>query len=134
LPAKQKISFIPVVRDWIGVGGKIGGVVLDQGQWFNLGSRGEYFDVHRAILGGWRPAYVKRTDWMAQVHPSATVDPSAQLRGCSVVGRDCQVGSEVILEDTIVWPGAQIASKSELFGCIVRARKTATGTHRNVDI
>jgi NDP-sugar pyrophosphorylase family protein len=71
---------------------------------------------------------------MARVHPSATVDPSAQTRGCSVVGQDCRVGAGVILEDTILWPGAQIASKSELFGCIVRARKIATGTHRNVDI
>jgi mannose-1-phosphate guanylyltransferase len=134
IPPKQKISFIPIVRDWIGQGGKIGGVVLDRGEWFNLGSRAEYFDVHRAILGGWRPAYVKGAEWMARVHPSATVDPSAQIRGCSVVGQDCRVGAAVILEDTMLWPGAQIASKSELFGCIVRARKIATGTHRNVDI
>jgi NDP-sugar pyrophosphorylase family protein len=134
IPAKEKISFIPIVRDWIGRDGKIGGVVLDQGEWFNLGSRAEYLDVHREILGGWRPAYVKGADWMAQVHPSATVDPSAQIRGCSAVGRDCRVGADVILEDTIVWPGAQIASKSDLVGCIVRARKTATGTHRNIDI
>jgi mannose-1-phosphate guanylyltransferase len=134
IPAKQRISFIPIVRDWIGQGGKIGGVVVDRGEWFNLGSRAEYFDVHRAILGGWRPAYVKGADWIARVHPSATVDPSAQIRGCSVVGQDCRVGAGVILEDTILWPGAQIASKSELFGCIVRARKIATGTHRNVDI
>lgn len=134
IPPKQKISFIPILRDWIGQGGKIGGVVLDRGEWFNLGSRAEYFDVHRAILGGWRPAYVKGAEWMARVHPSATVDPSAQIRGCSVVGQDCRVGAAVILEDTILWPGAQIASKSELFGCIVRARKIATGTHRNVDI
>jgi mannose-1-phosphate guanylyltransferase len=134
IPAKEKISFIPIVRDWIGQGGKIGGVVLDRAKWFNLGSRAEYFDVHRAILGGWRPAYVKGADWMAQIHTSAIVDPSAQIRGCSAVGRDCRVGADVILEDTILWPGAQSASKSELFGCIVRARKTATGTHRNVDI
>jgi mannose-1-phosphate guanylyltransferase len=134
IPAKQRISFIPIVRDWIGQGGKIGGVVVDRGEWFNLGSRAQYFDVHRAILGGWRPAYVKGAGWIARVHPSATVDPSAQVRGCSVVGQDCRVGAGVILEDTILWPGAQIASKSELFGCIVRARKIATGTHRNVDI
>jgi mannose-1-phosphate guanylyltransferase len=134
IPAKEKISFIPILRDWIGRDGKIGGVVLDQGEWFNLGSRAEYLDVHRAILGGWRPAFVKGADWMAQVHPSATVGPSTQIRGCSAVGRDSNVGADVILEDTIVWPGAQIASKSHLVGCIVRARKTATGTHRNIDI
>lgn len=134
IPAKQKISFIPVLRDWIGDGGKIGGVVVGDGMWFNLGSRAEYFEVHRAIFAGWRPDYIKDSDWTARVHPSAAVHPSAQLRGCSVVGKDCRVDAEVLLEDTILWPGAQIASNAELIRCIVRARKTVTGSHRNIDI
>jgi len=135
VPPKQKISFIPVLGDWISQGGRIGGVVLEEGRWFNLGSRAEYFEVHRMISNeGWRPPYVKTSNWWAPVHPSAVLDPSARLRGCSVVGKDCDVGADAILEDTILWPGAQIASKSELVGCIVRARKTATGTHRNIDI
>lgn len=134
IPAGQKLSFIPILGEWISRGGKIGGVVLDNGEWFNLGSRAEYFDVHRAILGGWRPAYVKETDWTAAVHPSAVIDPSATIRGCSVVGKDCRVAAGALLDNTIVWPGSQIASNAELFGCIVRARKTATGTHRDIDI
>ncbi len=134
IPPKEKISFIPIVGDWIGAGGKIGGVVLGEGKWFNLGSRGEYFEVHRVILKDWRPGYVKGSDWTAPVHPSAVVDPSAELRGCSVVGKDCRVGANAILEDAILWPGAQIASHAELIRCIVRARKTVTGPHRNVDI
>jgi mannose-1-phosphate guanylyltransferase len=134
IPPKEKISFIPILGEWIGHGGKIGGVVLEEGKWFNLGSRAEYLEVHRVIAGGWRPAYVKTPDWRARVHPAAVVDPSAQIRGCSVVGKDCRVGAGAVLEDTILWPGSQIASNSELIGCIVRARKTATGTHRNVDI
>jgi NDP-sugar pyrophosphorylase family protein len=134
IPPKQKISFIPVLGDWIGDGGKIGGVVIEQGKWFNLGSRAEYLDVHREILNGWKPAYVKDKDWTIAIHPTAVVDPSAQIRGCSVVGKECRVGPEAILEDTILWSGAQIASKSHLIGCIVRARKSVTGTHRNIDI
>jgi len=134
IPRKEKVSFIPVLGDWVGHGGKIGGVVLEEGKWFNLGSRAEYFEVHRVIADGWRPDYVKTPDWFAPVHPTAIVDPSAQIHGGSVVGKDCRVGAGAILEDTILWPGAQIASKSELVGCIVRARKSVTGTHRNIDI
>ncbi len=134
IPPGTKISFIPILGDWISQGGKIGGVVLETGEWFNLGSRAEYFDVHRTILGEWRPAYVKGSDWMARIHPTAIVDPTATIRGCSVVAQDCRVGAGAVLEDTILWPGSQIASNAELFGCIVRARKTATGSHRNVDI
>jgi mannose-1-phosphate guanylyltransferase len=135
IPANEKISFIPVLGDWIGKGGKIGGVVLEEGKWFNLGSRAEYFEVHRVIgQGGWRPVHAKGDDWWKPIHPSAIVDPSAELRGCSVVGADCRVGAGVVLQDTILWPGSQIASNSELIGCIVRARKTVTGPHRDIDI
>jgi NDP-sugar pyrophosphorylase family protein len=135
IPPKQKISFIPILGDWISQAGKIGGVVLDEGKWFNLGSRAEYFEVHCAISNDqWRPAYVKTPDWWTPVHPTAVVDPGAHIRGCSVIGKDCRVGAGVVLDDTILWPGAQIASKSELVGCIVRARKTVIGTHRNIDI
>ncbi|HST29748.1 MAG TPA: sugar phosphate nucleotidyltransferase [Chthoniobacterales bacterium] len=134
LPLAKKISFIPILGDWISQGGKIGGVVLDTGKWYNLGSRAEYFDVHRAILGGWRLVYVRDLDWTAQIHPSAVVDSEATIRGCTVVGRDCRVGAGALVEDTILWPGSQIASNAELFGCIVRARKTVTGSHLNVDI
>jgi NDP-sugar pyrophosphorylase family protein len=134
IPSAEKISFIPILRDWISQGGRIGGVVLDTDKWFNLGSRAEYFDVHRVIVAGWRPDYVENGEWSKAVHPSAVVDPSARLDGCSVVGRDCRVGANALLEDTIVWPGSQIASNAKLFGCIVRARETVTGIHRNIDI
>jgi len=134
LPPKQKISFIPVLGGWIGDGGKIGGVVLEEGKWFNLGSRAEYFEVHRVVLNGWRPSYIENDAWTASVHPTARVDATAQLRGCSAVGKDCEVGAGAVLEDTILWSGAQIASNARLISCIVRARKTVTGTHHNIDL
>jgi mannose-1-phosphate guanylyltransferase len=135
IPAKRKISFIPILIDWIGQGGRIGGVALDDGNWFNIGSRKEYLDVHRAIsTKHWRPAYVKTPDWAEPIAKSAQVDPSALIRGCSVVSADCRVGAGAILEDTILWPGAQIASRSELSSCIVRTRKNVSGTYHNLDI
>ena len=134
IAAGQKVSFIPTINEWIDQGGRIGGMVLEEGEWFNLGSRAEYFDVHRVILAGWQPDYIKDRTWAVPIHPSATIDPTATIRGCSVVGKECRVGAGARLEDTIVWAGSQIASNAELFGCIVRARKTATGTHRDLDI
>jgi NDP-sugar pyrophosphorylase family protein len=135
IPPRQKISFIPIVADWIGKGGKIGGLVMNDGKWFNIGSRLEYLDVHRIILREhWTPHYIKIGEWPERVAKSATVDQSAQLRGCSVVGENCQVGAGAVLEDTILWPDAQIASKSELHGCIVRSQKKVSGIHRNSDI
>jgi hypothetical protein len=43
-------------------------------------------------------------------------------------------GAEAILEDTILWPGGEIAFKSRLEGCIVRSEKKASGIHRDIDI
>jgi len=135
IPPQQKISFIPIIADWIGDGGKIGGLVMNDGRWFNIGSRAEYLDVHRMILREhWMPHYIKTREWPERIAKSATVDPSAQVRGCSVVGENCQVGACAVLEDTILWPHAQIASKSELDGCIVRSQKKVSGIHRNSDI
>jgi mannose-1-phosphate guanylyltransferase len=135
IPPRQKISFIPIVADWIGKGGKIGGLVMNDGKWFNIGSRAEYLDVHRTILREhWRPYYIRAREWPERVSKSAVVDPSAQVRGCSVVGKNCQVGAGAVLEDTILWPSAQIASKSQLHGCIVRSKKKISGIHHNSDI
>jgi mannose-1-phosphate guanylyltransferase len=135
IPSNEKVSFIPIVTKWIGQNGRIGGVVLDQGKWFNIGSRTEYLQVHRAISKEkWEPPYVKAAGWSNPIAASADIDPSAQLLGCSVVGADCQVGAGAILEDTIVWPGSQIASRSQLYGCIVRSHKKVSGVHRNIDI
>jgi mannose-1-phosphate guanylyltransferase len=135
IPPRKKISFIPIIGDWIGQGARIGGVVMNDGKWFNIGSRAEYLDVHRTILrDNWKPDFVKTREWPERKASSAIVDSSAQLRGCTVVGQNCRVGTEAILEDTILWPDAEIASQSQLEACIVRSRKKVTGIHRDIDI
>jgi mannose-1-phosphate guanylyltransferase len=135
IPPHKKLSFIPIVADWIGQGGQIGGLVMNDGKWFNIGSRTQYLDVHCGILReNWKPYYIKVDDWPERIARSAIVDATAELCGCSVVGEHCRVGAQAILEDTILWPGAQIASQSQLQGCIVRSQKKASGIHRNIDI
>ena len=135
IPPYKKISFIPVIADWIGEGGKIGGVVIDDGKWLNISSRTEYLEVHRAILReNWKPDFVKMQRWPERIAGSAIVEPGAQLRGCTVVGANCRVGAETVLEDTILWPNADIASQSRLEACIVRSRKKVSGIHRDIDI
>ena len=135
IPAQKKISFIPILTDWIGQGGRIGGLIMNDGRWFNIGSRNEYLEVHRTILReDWKPHYLKNRDWPERVSKSAIVDSTAELLGCSAVGEHCHVGAEAVLEDTILWPDAQIASQSQLDGCIVRSQKKVSGIYRNIDI
>ena len=135
IPPGKNISFIPVVTEWIGVGGKIGGVLLNERQWFNIGSRTEYLEVHRFIQErNWKPDYVKTSGWPMRIAPDATVDPSAKLSGFYSIGAGCRVGADAIVENTILWPGAQIASRSRIRNCIVRSHRKAEGQLSDIDI
>ena len=134
LPEGQKLSFVPVVSDWIGQGGQIGGVVLNDRAWFNIGSRKEYLDVHRTIFqGDWTPAYWE-SGWPAAVHPSAWIAPSARLEGWTVVGAGAEIGAGAVVRDSVVWENAEIASLASLEACIVRDGRRAEGTLRSVDV
>ena len=135
IPPRQHLSYIPILADWIGAGGNIGGVVLNEGNWFNIGSRKEYLAAHRTILEErWRPDYIESPDWPVQVARDAQVDPSATLAGFYSIGAGCRVGAGVSLENTILWPGAQIASRACLRNCIVRSHQMAEGELSDTDI
>jgi mannose-1-phosphate guanylyltransferase len=133
IPAGKKISFIPILNEWIEAGGKIGGVVLSDGKWFNIGSTREYLEVHRIIAReNWKPHYVHEPSWPLVISKEAKVDPGAEIRGCSAVSDRCRVGAGARLFDTILWAGAQVAGGSELRNCIVRSGKVAEGRLENV--
>lgn len=135
LEPSVKCSVIPHFVELIRSKEKIGGVVIDEGHWWDVGNRNAYLQLHRELPALKFPHYpVGDPAWKMSIHPSAIVDPTAHLRGCSVVGANCRVGANAILEDTIVWTGAQIASRSELVGCIVRSHQKASGTHHHIDI
>ncbi len=132
LPPGQKMSFVPALVDWIREGGRIGGLVLNDGKWFNIGSPSDYLAVHQAILReNWRPHFVTDSQWPQQVHPTATVDEQVELLGCTVIAQNCRVGAGAMLKDTILWPGAEIASRSQLSGCILRSHQKASGFHHD---
>ena len=130
-----KRSVIPIFLELIRRGEKLGAIVLDDGHWWDVGNRDAYLQLHRELPDLNFPSYpVDDPEWQLSIHQTAVVDPTAQARGCSVIGKDCRVEADAILEDTILWPGAQIASRSELASCIVRTRKKVQGIHRNIDI
>ena len=124
----EKISFIPVLADWIGDRGRIGGVVLEEGRWFNLTSPNEYLAAHRTIADEkWRPNYSIEKNWPIRIAAQAVIDATAQVLGCASIGNGCRVGAESLIEDSILWPGAQIAPHTRLKRCIVRTHRRAEG-------
>ena len=130
-----KRSVIPTFLEMIRRGAPLGGVVIDQGHWWDVGTRTAYMQLHRDLPSLPFPQYaLQDAAWRTAIHGSATVAEGAKLRGCSVVGAGSHVGANAVLDDTIAWPGAKIASRSDLRNCIVRSHRKAEGTLRDIDI
>ncbi len=130
-----KRSVIPVFLELIRRGERLGGIVIDDAHWWDVGTRAAYLQLHRDLPSLNFPRYpVGDSAWRAPVHKTAMTEEGVQLRGCSVAGANTRVGAGAILEDTILWPGAQIASRSHLQNCIVRSHRKAHGALHDLDI
>ena len=116
-------SVIPIFLNMIRAGAKLGAVVIDQGSWWDLGSRTAYLSAHSALNGMYGPA----------IDPAAQVEAGAVLRGINVIGAGAVVEAGAQLEDSIVWPGGRVRAGAELKRCIVRSGITADGTAEDVD-
>ena len=132
IPAGEPASVIPIFLDMIRRGEPIGGALADEGQWRDLGTVPEYLrahcELHSAGASGIFPRYgAPDPAWRNWVHPTAQVAPDVRLTGACVVGRDARVGEGAVLEDTILWSGAEIASGARLERVIVRSSRTAAG-------
>ncbi|CAF0703843.1 sugar phosphate nucleotidyltransferase [Candidatus Methylacidithermus pantelleriae] len=129
IPPKGPVSLVDVLLEVIRAGRPVGGIVLDQGVWFDLGTREAYLAVHRQLrnLPGWMGA-------VEPVHPTAHVHPSALILGDSFVGPGAKVGEGSVLIDSIIWEKGEVAPGSRLVHCIVRDGRLAKGELVNADV
>jgi len=129
IPAETKISVVPIFLEMIQQGAKLGGIVIDDGNWWDLGTREQYLDVHRFFETG----KFSESAGLLWTHPTAQVSPTAQLRGATAIGASAKVGDGAVLDDCIVWENAEIGIGTCLKNCIVTAGQRVSGTHRNAD-
>ena len=130
IPAGAIISVIPIFLDMIRQGAPLGGVLIDEGDWRDLGTRQEYLRVHRDLYAERHaptfPRYgAPEVHWLDWTDPDA-IASNARFLGASVVGRGAKVEAGAVVEDSILWPGAEIASNVRLKNCIVRRGQTAS--------
>jgi mannose-1-phosphate guanylyltransferase len=134
IPPDQKVSFIPVLVDWIRRGGRVGGAVLEEGSWFNVGNRSEYLRLHRVIARErWHPAYLSDPHWPASIDPGAKVGPGAEISDDSWVGANSLIESAAKLRNAIAWPNSIIRTRVELTECIVAGREVGEGVFDQCD-
>ena len=121
----EKVSVIPAFLQMVKEGALLGGIVLDEGDWWDLGTREQYLEVHRALR-----ASDPHASW---IHPSVELAAGVEITGASYVGAHSKIGRGAKLHDSILWDGTAIAKESALNDCIVTDRQSVGGTHINVD-
>lgn len=132
IPAEQKTSFFPPIKRWLGEKSRVGGMVMADGKWFNIGSVKQYLEVHRIIFEtGWKPSFVKDQEWPAKNANGVQNGVGSQVLGACSIGANCRLGDGARIENSVLWPGAQIASESHLINCVVRDGRSASGVLNN---
>ncbi len=126
IPAAQKISVVPVFHEMIRTGAKLGGIVLDEGAGWDLGSRTEYLAVHAALAA-------RATEKAPWISPSASISPDAQITRATAIAAGAKVGAGAVLHDCILWENATVAPGARLTRCILADGATASGEHADVD-
>ena len=126
IPPATKISVVPIFCEMIRTGAQLGGIVIDDGDWWDLGSREQYLAVHADIAArGERSA-----EW---IHRTAHVALDAQLTGATAIAAGARIGAGARLHDCIVWENAEVAPGAALTRCIVTRAARAEGTHTDFD-
>lgn len=122
IPAGRKVDVVPIFIEMIRTGAKLGGVVIDEGEWFDLGSREQYLEVHRHLSGG---------PW---IDSSAEIAPDARISGATTVGAGAKIGPGAVVHDSLVWARGEVGASAKLDRCIVAGGRIAHGSLRDMDV
>ena len=123
LPAAGVIE--SVVVSWlraIADGERLGGVIVDDGLWLDLGDRASSLEAHRLI------------PCKSRIHETACIAGSAQVDVASSLGVGCVVEEGAIVRHSILWPGSRVSAGARLENCVVMAGHTAAGRLLNADV
>jgi NDP-sugar pyrophosphorylase family protein len=132
IPPREKISVVPIFREMIREGARLGAVVIDEGRWFDLGTRDQILEVHRELANGWtHPGIEGRGPW---IDASAEVAPDASILGATAIGAGAKIERGAVVRDSVVWPGAHVGFEAEIERCIVATGFRAEGKLAGVDV
>jgi len=105
LPPGEKISVIPAFLE-LAKQGRLGAIVLDEGEWRDLGDHASYLAAHRELALA--PA----------IHPQAIIHPTAKITN-SVIGPGSEIAEAAIVQDSVLWPGAKVGANQKINGQIL---------------
>lgn len=108
IPNEEVVSIVPAFIELI-KRQQLGAVVLDQGNWFDIGNPEAYRAVHKHLR-------LSRAD---AIHPDAIIHPDATIdRETCIIGPRATIPADAHLTNTIVWPDVTVLPQSYLNGDI----------------
>ena len=118
----KKHSVIPVFLELIKAGA-LGAVVIDEGKWWDLGTRESYLDAHLGISRSGFPSYLdgQAAGWKEKLAPDALIAPGANIDCASHIGAGANIGAGATIKNSIVWPGGKVEPGVKLTRCVVRS-------------
>ena len=135
LQHKEKHSVIPVFLKLIQEK-LLGGVVIDGGNWWDLGTRTNYLDAHQILSASTFPNYLTdiNSDWKRNYSKESQIAPDARVDKSSYIGRGAFIGSGAKIINSVIWPNSKVTPGSQLIRCVVRYGQIAEGKLENIDI
>lgn len=108
IPEGEIISIIPVLAEILRAGNEIGGVLIDEGAWFDIGNVDAYIEAHAILSSQKHSISYLPVDWIVPVDPAAIVKRDVSFTGFTSIGAEAIIGEGAHLHDVIVWPGASV--------------------------
>jgi len=133
IPARQVVSIVPIYLDLIRSGANIGGDIVDEGLWFDLGTRDAYLAAHTLLQPNMYQLSYEEPGWPSPAAADSHVASGASLQGACAVGAGATVGDGAVLQDCVLWENARVAPRSRLTRCVVRDGMEAAGTFAELD-
>lgn len=109
LPGEEVVSIVPAFIELIQKG-KLSAVVLDDGNWFDIGNPETYRAVHEHLRQGRNDA----------IHPEARIHAEAMVdEETCIIGPGAVIPNGTELKNTIVWPNATVEAGCSHDGAII---------------
>ncbi|MFK7851928.1 MAG: sugar phosphate nucleotidyltransferase [Akkermansiaceae bacterium] len=96
IPAGEVISVIPAFQELVREDG-LGAVVLDSGEWMDLGDVESYLQAHSEL------------SLQEPIHPEAVIGEGAIVEN-SVIGKGAKIAAGVCVTDSVIWPESRVSS------------------------
>ncbi|MEC5126242.1 sugar phosphate nucleotidyltransferase [Verrucomicrobiales bacterium BCK34] len=130
-PGKIESVVLPFLEA-IRAGESVGGIVVDEGHWSDLGDRESYIDAQEVLRGPF-PRYGSAA-MAARISPDAKVPESVVIDEVSSIGDGAGIGEGATIRESVIWSGAKVEAGAVLNRVIVRDGQRASGHLEKCDL